>query len=416
VTAWRAAIEEEWRRRHPERQRDAIFPLTNMGFDSREIVAAVDVLLSGQITMGQLVRSFEVAFAEKIGVPYAVMVNSGSSANLLAFAALCNPQRPDRLQPGDEVLVPAVCWSTSFWPIVQHGLRPVFVDVDPRTLNIDLDDLRNRITPRSRALIAVHVLGNAAPMAELLAIVQEHGLALVEDTCESLGSRADGRTLGSHGSFGTFSFYYSHHITTGEGGMVVCRTEEDFDLLKCLRAHGWSRDLSNRQELETTFDDIDPRFLFVNAGYCLRPLEFQAAFGLSQLERLDSMNAARSENHAAVIDALRRNPRWADQYQWAVAPPGVEPAWFGLPLLMAGEWNIPKLEWLGELSRRGVENRPIISGNFARQPGVRAFGIDVDPSVYVGADVVHERGFFIGLHSSRLDPELVDRLADALLP
>ena len=257
------------------------FPLVDSSYDNQEIISCMATLLSGQLTMSTRVREFETSFARYCGAPYAVMVNSGSSANLLAFSALTNPLRARHLQPGDKVAVPAVCWSTSLWPIIQTGLIPVLVDADPMTLNLLIPSLRSALQRHElKAVMMVHILGNSTHMKELLDLVATHQLQLVEDTCESLGSRYDGRVLGTLGEFGTFSFYFSHHMTTIEGGMVLAKTEADYDLLKCLRAHGWSREQSNRSALESANGHIDPRFLFVNVGYNLRPMEIQAAFGL----------------------------------------------------------------------------------------------------------------------------------------
>ena len=387
----------------------------NQGFDSREIIAAVESLLTGQITMGNRVHEFEAAFASYLGAKYAVMVNSGSSANLLAIAAACNPARARRLQPGDEVLVPAVCWSTSVWPLIQMNLRPVFVDADPDTLNVSIDDFRRRITGKTRALMAVHVLGNSAPMAELLAFTREHDLLLIEDTCESLGARADGRFLGTLGDFGTYSFYYSHHITTGEGGIVLCASAEDYELLKCLRAHGWSRELANREQIQDRYGEIDPRFLFVNLGYNVRPLEVQAAIGLEQLQRLEGMNRVRNANRDRLVSAMESHVEWRGQYGFTRPSPGTAPAWFGLTLLCAEGAGREIRSLLPELERRGVETRPIISGNFARQPALALLGVDVDPADFPGAERIHHQGFFIGLHSVPLDDTTIERLATILL-
>lgn len=410
---WRRLIEEEWNRIHPNSPPAPLFPLMNLGFGASDIIAAIDSLLSGQITMRDRVREFEQRFSDAVGVKYAVMVNSGSSANLLAVSAASNPQRDRHLRRGDEVLVPAVCWSTSVWPLIQNGLQPVFVDVDPETLNLSIDDLRSRASSRARGLIIVHVLGNSCPMNELMSFAEERELILIEDTCESLGATAAARSLGSFGDFGTFSFYYSHHITTGEGGVVVCSRDEDVDLLRCLRAHGWTRELSNRSEVEKRHADIDPRFLFVNLGYNVRPLEVQAALGMSQLDRLAAMNRARNMNRERLIAALESHREWRGQFAFPHPGKGTQPAWFGFMVMIRNGRD--RVSLLHALSARGVENRPIISGNFARQPALKLFGIEIDPRDYPGAEAVHERGFFIGLHSEPLSDETVKRLADILL-
>ena len=412
---WKQVIREEWNRRQRAVEPQTVFPLISQSFDEREIIATVDALLTGRLTMAEQVRGFEVRFAQYVGAEYAVMVNSGSSANLLALAAATNPARPGCLKPGDEVLIPAVCWSTSLWPIVQMGLTPVFVDASPETLNVDLDDLRRKITRKTRALMAVHILGNAGPMAEIVKIVAEHDLLLIEDACESLGSRFKGRYLGTSGDFGCYSFYYSHHITTGEGGMVVCKTLEDVDLLKCLRAHGWSRELSNRVQLEEANREIDPRFLFVNLGYNLRPLEVQAAFGHCQLDRLAHMNEIRNDNRGRIIAALHAHPQWNGQFEFPVASTDIVPVWFGFVALLSGKHAQHRAPFLEYLTAHGVENRPVVGGNFTRQPGLKLLGLNFNPRDFPGAEEIHQRGFFAGLHTEALPDEKMERLVDILL-
>ena len=304
------------------------FPLIASSIYADEIVAAVDSVLSGQLTMGKHVREFELEFAKKVGAPFAVMCNSGSSANLLALATATNQARTHRLCASAEVLIPAVCWSTSLWPILQMNLKPVFVDVDPLTLNVNLTDLRAKITGKTAAVMLVHVLGNMCNMDAVMDVCEQHRLLLIEDTCESLGSTYNGKLLGTFGSFGCFSFYFSHHITTGEGGMVVCRSQEDADLLRCLRAHGWTRELSNKDAYHRMYPEVDSRFMFVNLGFNLRPMEISGAIGKCQLRRLEEMNDNRISNRAKLIDALKMHPNWAGQLRFPVGPPTSEPAWF----------------------------------------------------------------------------------------
>jgi len=417
--SWKDAIRSEWVLRQSakqaESQEKSLFPLIAQGFEEEEIVNLVDTILSGQLTMSSQVKKFEQEFAKFLNVPFAVMVNSGSSANLLAFAVACNPMRRQSLKFGDEVLISAVCWSTSLWPIVQMGLKPVFVDADPVTLNVDLEDAKRKITPRTKALLGVHILGNSAPMAELESFVEKNRLLLLEDTCESLGSKANGKFLGTFGAMGTYSFYYSHHMTTGEGGMVVCHTQEDVDLLRCLRAHGWSRELSDKTSYEATSPDIDPRFLFVNLGYNLRPMETQASFGLTQLQKLDRMNANRIENRSRILKGLTNHPQWRGQFQFPESPEGTDAVWFGFPALLAPKYVSQHGEFLSYLSTCGVENRPIVSGNFARQPALKLFGINVDPSTFPGAELINRAGFFVGLHTEPLNPDMVNSLVEILM-
>lgn len=384
-------------------------------FDSDDINALVEVALSGRLTMDKNVREFEKVFAQYVGAPFAVMVNSGSSANLLAVSAAMNPTRENHLKPGDEVIVPAVAWSTSVWPLIQLGLKPVFIDVDADTLNLDLNLLKQKITPKTKAIFAIHILGNSSDMKDLVDFANSNSLLLFEDTCESLGSKANGKFLGTLGDFGMYSFYFSHHMTTGEGGMVTCQTQEDYDLLKCLRSHGWSREMSNREEIEKKHTDIDPRFLFINVGYNLRPMDTQAAVGLSQIKKLGRMNENRILNRDKVIQKLQSHPNWNEQLSFTTASTGTEPVWFGFCCLLNEPFNQKHREYLDYLTSKGIENRPIVSGNFVRQPGLKLFGIELDPKDFPGAEKVNESGFFMGLHTNPLSEEDADFVADTLL-
>jgi CDP-6-deoxy-D-xylo-4-hexulose-3-dehydrase len=249
----------------------------------------------------------------------------------MVAAALDASRGAAALAAGDEVFVPAVCWSTSVAPLLQLGLAPVFVDVDPATFNISLPALEAACAahPRARGLMAVHVLGNSSPMGPLLALARERSLVLLEDTCESLGSRAvlpgggrPGAMLGTFGAFGAFSFYFSHHITCGEGGMVVCQNEDDYNRLRRLRAHGWTRHLTNRAEVEARHADIDPRFCFVSVGYNVRPMEVQGAMLRVQLRKLEPFNACRRDNYARIEAALTRDARFAEPRQMTIDPEG----------------------------------------------------------------------------------------------
>jgi CDP-6-deoxy-D-xylo-4-hexulose-3-dehydrase len=392
------------------------FPLVDSSYDNQEIISCMATLLSGQLTMGAKVRQFEEQFAAYCGARYAVMVNSGSSANLLALSVLTNPLRRVHLRPGDKVAVPAVCWSTSLWPVIQTGLVPVLVDVDPGTLNLSIPSLQAALRQHDlKAVLMVHVLGNSTELPALLEIVDRHGLLLMEDTCESLGTTYDGRMLGTLGSFGTFSFYFSHHMTTIEGGMVLAETDEDYDLLKCLRAHGWSREQSNRAELERANSHIDPRFLFVNVGYNLRPMEIQAAFGLEQLKRLDEMNRQRRANVQRIRAAFARHPRWRGQLQFPEATAQLDACWFGFPFLVDPALDLDYRKFTASLLRNGVDTRPIVSGNMALQPAVKHFGIELGMGPFTGAQAVHDRGLFIGCHASALPEDTITRLVDLIL-
>ena len=291
--------------------------LANSSYGMEEYWAAMKVLLSGRITMGDRTREFEQKWSEWQGASRSVMVNSGSSANLLALSALASPGIENPLGPGDEVIVPAVAWSTSIFPVVQIGCIPVFVDVDPETFNISLSEIKRAISSRTRAILAIHVLGNPCEMQELAEIARDNRLYLIEDCCESHGAEIGGRKVGAWGDFGTFSFFFSHHLTTGEGGMVSVQDRKRWgDLLSSLRAHGWIREREDQKKwIERQYPEIDPRWLFVEAGYNLRPTELASAFGLVQMEKLNDFIRSRQairrfwcERDSAKIWRLDRNP------------------------------------------------------------------------------------------------------------
>jgi len=433
---WRSQIAAEWnRRRELDGESDTVrngrrilFPLAMNPFGAEEILAMTEVLLTGRLTLGEQVDRAEKAFAKALGVPYAVMVNSGSSANLLAVSAIANKLRAVHCDVGDEVLVPAVCWSTSVHPLLQLGLKPVFVDVDPTTFNVSLEELERKYNPRVKAVLAVHVLGNSMDMDDLVTFVKRHNLMLVEDTCESLGSYSTctrtvvsdavvpgGRKmLGTYGDFGTYSFYFSHHITSGEGGMVTCHTETDFNFIRCLRAHGWTRHLTNRAEVEAQYPDIDSRFLFINVGYNLRPLEVQAAMLNVQLHKLHAFNENRRENLRRITAAFDQDGRLKNFMSIMQPAKGVDPAWFGIGAVLHRPYAHQLADFLKYLEENGIENRPVISGNFIRQPCIATYCDNELPENYPGAEVIHHRGFFIGIHQITLAQDVIDKLVSII--
>ena len=221
------------------------YPLLENPYRKKDLDKAIKVIKTGKLTIGKYTEEFEKKFSKKMKTKYSLMVNSGSSANLLTLQCLINPYRKKKLKKGDFVLIPTVCWSTSLWPIIQSGLKPIFVDIDPITLNIDIKDLIKKINSKTKALMLVHVLGNCTNMDELIKIIKKKNIILIEDTCESIGSKYKNKYLGTFGEFSSFSFYSSHQISSGEGGMVTCKNQEDYEILKSLRAHGWSRGLKS---------------------------------------------------------------------------------------------------------------------------------------------------------------------------
>jgi CDP-4-dehydro-6-deoxyglucose reductase, E1 len=379
-------------------------PLAVPLYGAQEVNDALDVLLSQRVTMGAKVREFEAAFAEFIGSRHAVMVNSGSSANLLAVSILAAGAVPNGLRPGDEVIVPAVTWPTTITPIIQNGCIPVFVDIDPKTLNLRPEDLEAAWSPRTRAIFAVHLLGNPVAMEQVVEFARSHNMWVLEDTCESLGSTIGDKRAGAVGDIGTFSFYFSHHITTVEGGMLVTDDDHLADLARSMRAHGWTRDMSTRAEYEAATPWIDPRFLFVHVGYNVRPMELQAAFGLVQLRRLEEFNDARRKNATELISRL------ADlepDIEFVAEQAGGRSTWFGFPVVVKDAQTRVALS--RHLEERGIETRAIVAGNLLVQPAFRD-----NPHRTVGtlanATVIGQRGLFIGNH-----PDLGERRVDHIV-
>lgn len=310
------ALIDSGSRINPNKPEKYWYPLSVATYDVEEVLAAVDSLCSFRTTMWEKTAEFERAFAATQGSAEAVMVNSGSSADLLIAFALVNPEAA-LLSPGDEILVPAVTWPTQLWSVMMAGLRPVLVDVDPLTLNVDIGDLESKLTSRTRAMSLVHLMGNPCDMDNVKRICRERDLVLVEDCCEALGARFDGRLVGTFGIASSFSFFFSHHITTMEGGMVCCQDPSLSDLFRLLRAHGWAR--NTKYTDVDPGESLDPRYTFLNWGFNVRPTEPQAAFGLEQLKRLPTFHKTRQANaehfrrsierHEYLFRLMRVDPR-----------------------------------------------------------------------------------------------------------
>ena len=272
------------------------YSLATTTWDNKEIEAIHRVIDSDFYSMGKEVKAFEEEFAKLFGSKYAIMVNSGSSANLIAVGALMFSKKYN-LQAGDEVIVPAVSWATTYTPLQQYGLKLKFVDIDLDTLNLDLDEVEKAIGEKTKAIFAVNLLGNPNDFDRLLDICEKNNLILIEDNCESMGATYNNKQAGTFGVMGTFSTFFSHHIATMEGGVVVTDDEELRDILLCLRAHGWTRNLPEDTQLYTkNEDDFYEMFNFILPGYNLRPLEMEAAIGREQLKKLKMIIENRQVN------------------------------------------------------------------------------------------------------------------------
>ena len=379
--------------------------LSPNSFSNEDIICGIEILLSKKITMGDLTKKFEHEFAKYIGSKYALMVNSGSSANLLSTFALINPLKKNKLIKGDECLIPSLCWSTSLWPIVQAGLVPKFVDVSPNTLNVSIKEIEKKITSKTKAIMAVHVLGNSTNMELLKKIVKKNKLYLIEDTCESLGSKYGNKFLGNFGDFGTYSFYYSHQITSGEGGMITCNDKGDYNIIHALRAHGWDRGLKNSKS----------NFNFINSGFNVRPNEISAAIGYNQFKRLNKLKNVRYINRDKIIYSLKSSNKWKNQFTFIEADKKLQPSWFGLPILINEKFISKKSRFLNYLNKCGIETRPIISGNFINQKSVKLYNLNPDKLKFKGAQEIEDRGFFIGIHTNLISDEKLLFISKKLL-
>ena len=385
------------------------YPLLENPYRKKDLNKAIEVIKTGKLTIGKHTKNFEKHFTQKLKTKFTLMVNSGSSANLLALQCLINPYRKKRLKRGDSVLIPSVCWSTSLWPIIQSGLKPVFVDIDPKTLNIDISDLIKKINKKTKALMLVHVLGNSSNMDVLCRILKKKRIILIEDTCESLGSRFKNKYLGTFGDFSSFSFYSSHQISSGEGGMITCRNIEDYEILKSLRAHGWSRGLK-KEKIAKHNSHLDSRFIFYNSGFNLRPTDIAASIGLSQFKDLDNFTLIRNKNRNLIVNSLKKRKKIQNNFHFIEANKNVKPSWFGIPILINKKNNRKRI--IKKLESNGVETRPIISGNFIKQPAVKKYKL-LAGKKFINSDKINNQGFFIGLPTRKINNNYVNRIVKA---
>ena len=382
------------------------YPLATFTWDDKEYAAIQGVIDSNMFTMGPRVAAFEKSFSEAIGSKYCVMVNSGSSANLVMVAALFyTSDESRRLKPGDEVIVPAVSWSTTYYPLHQYGLKLIFVDINPNTLNMDMSAVRSAVTPRTKAIFAVNLLGNPCDFAALQDIAREHSLTLIEDNCESMGATFKGRQAGTFGLMGSFSTFFSHHISTMEGGLVSTDDEELYHILLCLRAHGWTRNLpeTNLVTGRKSADPFEESFKFVLPGYNLRPLEIEGALGMQQVKKLPMLVAERRRNGARWIEAMKDHPQLRIQSETGNS------SWFGFSLVIRDESTLCRPKLVKALRDMGFECRPIVTGNFAKNPVVKFFDHEIHGTL-IHADRIDTHGLFIGNHHYPID-DAIDKVA-----
>ena len=382
------------------------YDLAGSSWGQEELDAVSRVIRSGQFTMGENVRRFERAFAERFGVRHALMVSSGSTANLVGIAALSHTRKRP-LQRGDEVIVPAISWATTYYPLQQYGLRLRFVDIELETLNMDVSQLEQALTPRTRMVVAVSILGNPCALDRMRAFCDRHGLILFEDNCESLGASLNGRPAGTFGDIGTFSTFYSHHISTMEGGVLVTNDAELYQLARSIRAHGWTRDLPEDATIyEKREDDFFEAYRFILPGYNARPLELAGAVGVEQLKKLDAMLAARRRNAALFQKLFAGDERFVIQRENGLS------SWFCFTIVLSPRHRIDRRKVMAALKQADIGYRIITGGNFLRHDVIKHFDYDRVGEIR-NADIAHDRGFFVGNAPMDLTPQ-IERLREVL--
>ena len=370
------------------------FPLAFDSWDNEEKDAISEVVKTGKFTMGKKVKEFESSFSEYISSKYSLMVNSGSSANLLMIASLFyTSDKNKKLKRGDEVIVPAISWSTTYYPLYQYGLKLKFVDIDIETLNYDLSKLKDAVSEKTKVICAVNLLGNPNDFDVIKAIIKNYNIILLEDNCESLGAEFKNKKTGTIGLLGTFSFFFSHHISTMEGGMVVTDDEELYHILLCSRSHGWTRNLPDtnlivNKKLDNAFEES---FNFILPGYNLRPLEMSGAVGSKQLKKFPIFLKQRKENAEMFLEVMKDNDNIITQKETGSS------SWFGFSIVIRPNSGLNRSDLVTRLEKIGFESRPIVAGNFANKKVVDYFDKEIHGNLE-NANWVNNNGLFIGNH------------------
>jgi CDP-6-deoxy-D-xylo-4-hexulose-3-dehydrase len=421
----RARILDLVREYHVARQAEPAFvpgqsrvPYAGRVFGAEELVAAVDTVLDFWLTLGPEGNAFERELAATVGTSHALLVNSGSSANLVAFATLTSPQLDRPLRPGDEVITVAAGFPTTVAPIVQYGCIPVFVDVDPQTANVRADRLADALSSRTRAIVLAHTLGNPFDLDPVLDLARRHELYVIEDNCDALGASYRGQKTGTFGHLATQSFYPPHHITMGEGGAVLTRSGR----LKRIAAsfRDWGRDCWCAAGQDNTCGKrfgwqlgqlplgYDHKYTYSHLGYNLKPLDIQAAIGRQQLRRLDAFVAARRANHARLRASLAP---YEEHLILPQATPQSEPSWFGLLVTVRDGAPFSRRDFVAYLEARNIQTRQLFAGNLVRQPAFAGA-----PHRVLGdlahTDKLMNDAFFVGVYPG-LTPAMLDYMEEA---
>ncbi|EAJ6392738.1 DegT/DnrJ/EryC1/StrS family aminotransferase [Campylobacter coli] len=375
------------------------YTLASSTWDEKELQAIQDVIKSDMFTMGKKVAEFEKDFAKFTGSKYAVMTSSGSTANLIATAALFYTKNP-KLKRGDEVIVPAVSWSTTYYPLYQYGLKLKFVDIDLETLNYDLDALSSAISDKTKMIMVVNLLGNPNDFDTINDLIKGKDIILLEDNCESMGAEYKGKQTGTFGIMGTFSTFFSHHMATMEGGFVVTDDDELYHILLCLRAHGWTRNLPKENLVANKSDDwFSESFRFVLPGYNVRPVEMSGAIGIEQLKKLLMFLKHRRENAKLFCEYFQNHSEFIMQKEIGSS------SWFGFSLVIKPNSKLQRKDIIKKLEENDIEYRPIATGDFTQNEVIKYFDYEIHQELK-NAKYIHEKGFFVGNHQFSISNQI----------
>ena len=372
--------------------------LVSDSWNFREKQAIKNVIKKGRYTMGPYVSKFEKLFSKKFNRKYSIMVNSGSSANLLSIASLFYKKK-NPLKAGDEVIVPALAWSTTYFPLIQYNLKIRLCDIDLNTLNYNIEDLKKKISKKTKLIVGVSILGNPARLDLLKKICKEKKIYLFEDNCESLGAKINNKLTGTFGELSTSSFFFSHHISTIEGGMITTDNRELYDICKSLRAHGWTRDLKNSKIFKKKNDEFYENYRFILPGYNVRPQEINGAIGIEQIKKFEKMINVRKRNAKLFTNLFKNDDRFIIQKETGSS------SWFAFTLI-ANPKKINKLKIFKIFKKNKIDFRMITGGNIASHDVIKYLNITKADLNLPNANYVHKNGFFIGNHPRMIEKEL----------
>lgn len=375
-------------------------------FDEKEMIAVVDSAMDFWLTLGPKGREFCNKFKEYLDMKHCLVTNSGSSSNLIALTALCSETITNPLKKGDEVITTAMTFPTTLAPIIQNGLVPVFVDIEEDTYNIDAAKIEEAITQRTRAIMFAHTLGNPAEMDKIMEIAKKYNFYVVEDTCDALDSKYDGKYCGTFGDFSTYSFYAAHHMTMGEGGAICTNSTELYRAALSIRDWGRACFCETGEKksngacghrfdfkFEGLPDGYDHKYVYNNIGYNLKPLDIQCAMGIEQLKKLPGFTEARKKNFKALYACFKK---YEDKFILPRSLPKADPSWFAIPLTVRKNAGFSKKDFVTYLESKMIETRMLFAGNILKQPGYKNINCVISGEL-TNTDQVLERTFFLGV-------------------